>query len=699
MNGRAQEQLAKFSQVSIALAHATSLNQLSEIVVTLGSSLLGAQAAAIWKKEIGSPLKLLTHIGKNKQTMEYVTHALNAEYVLFEQLFSSQEVLFVEDLSFWKAIPQLHTYLQNTPETCIVMRIRKNTAEYICFFFLPVKRFSLFTKEIALAFADQMLNVIEKQSVEFSEIPKYENIVKKIVGLQKITSLLSYASTKEKVGEIMVKEGFNMIDAQVGEVVIFDEKTNTYDVITQIGYPKKLVDTWPTTYRAKDTYLTNVVIQKKQPLFITNVHSIDKKFKTLNEIIHATGLSSLSFLPLKVKEKVFGSINFYFRTPQNFTDFDKQVILMLAGQCAQALDRVISREKLYQSKQDLERILLKVGEGIIIRDARGKILFMNNEAKRVYLFSDGKQETSLSGKRNLLFVTDEEGRQMDTTQLHYEKMFQDPHVYEKDLCLTWDDETTQWLRIKSFPIVYKKTLQNIVDIVQDISDLKQKELIKEEFIGIASHELKTPLTSLTLYLSALQRSLKNNQYENMPRIVTQSIEQTNRLSSLVKDMLDITKIKYSEEKIRKRQIALGKLVKETISEMKPTILTHTVHIKGTVEGKVLGDKEKIRRVLINLVNNAVKYSPDATSIDIMLSRETNNIKVCVKDYGIGINKKDLDSIFKPFVRTNPKKLRVPGMGLGLYIAAEIIKAHNGKIWGRSDQQKKQTSFCFLLPTI
>jgi signal transduction histidine kinase len=164
-------------------------------------------------------------------------------------------------------------------------------------------------------------------------------------------------------------------------------------------------------------------------------------------------------------------------------------------------------------------------------------------------------------------------------------------------------------------------------------------------------------------------------------------------------MLDITKMKYGKVQLYKRKVHLKDLIQDVIAEMQQAATTHVIHAKGGTKEQVIGDKEKIRQVLINLMSNAIKYSPDADAIDVSISQQKSGVKVCIKDHGIGIDKKDLEHIFKPFIRVaNPQKLRMPGMGLGLYIAAEIIKAHGGKLWVTSDREKKQTSFCFLLPT-
>ncbi len=698
MNKNVQEQLKRYSQLSVALSQASSESQAAEIVMTLGCSLLGAYAAGMWIAKKSFRLQLLSHIGRKKQDFDTITNILNNPHKSIIQTVLPGDEIFVVDLASLKQFSQLYDQLKDIVSTCTIVGFQtKKLYGYALFFFHKSHHISSTSKELVQSSFEQFLRITEKQLPRSVNHFSSDDITKKLIGLQKITSLLSNAFTKEKVGEIMIRAGFTMIGAQVGEVSLVNETSQSYDAIVEVGYPQDLKATWPKIYSTKESFLSNQVITTGKPLFISDAQSIDKNYKILHGIIRTTGIRSLSLLPLKIKNKTIGCMNFYYTTPQLFPEFDRQILFMLARQCAQALDRVISQENLQQSKLNMERILLKIGEGIIIREVHGKVLFMNHEAKTIYASYFQNDANSLIVQKKLLSIQDEEGSDVDMERFQFGNMLQKPMVYERDICFTWDDGTNQWIRVKSFPIMHKKSLQNIVDILQDITDLKQKEYVKEEFISIASHELKTPLTSLTLYLHTLQKLLDHKEYEMANRIVARVTEQTNRMSFLVNDMLDITKMKYGDSRVQKKRMLLEELVRETVSEVQATTSTHTIHIAGGAKGKIVGNKEKLRQAITNLLSNALKYSPNANRINVTIAQNQHGIKVCVTDYGIGIEEKEIKTIFKPFVRAQSHhKLHMPGMGLGLYITQEIIRMHNGKLWVKSDSQKKQTTFCFLL---
>lgn len=221
---------------------------------------------------------------------------------------------------------------------------------------------------------------------------------------------------------------------------------------------------------------------------------------------------------------------------------------------------------------------------------------------------------------------------------------------------------------------------------------------KDEFIGIASHELKTPVTSIKAYAQVLQSIFKargNNQGE----MFMQKLDaQVNRLTNLIRDLLDTTKISEGQLSLNPEQFDINHLIAENIADLQHISYQHRlVFTPGEDIPLIKADRERIGQVLTNLLSNAIKYSPDGGDIHIAsLSRE-GNMEVSIKDPGVGIPPDMKHKIFDRFFRVSDSKIRTfPGMGLGLYITAGIIHRHGGTISVESIPGEGSV-FSFILP--
>ncbi|NEU09651.1 PAS domain S-box protein [Flavihumibacter sp. R14] len=228
-------------------------------------------------------------------------------------------------------------------------------------------------------------------------------------------------------------------------------------------------------------------------------------------------------------------------------------------------------------------------------------------------------------------------------------------------------------------------------LYEEIKILNSK---KDEFIGLASHELKTPLTSITAYLQVLRRALTD---EHSKDFVSKTLSQVNKLSALVSDLLDVSKIEAGKLQLTCEPFDISTLLNDTIDIMSLSNPEHKITLNTAVNHlTVRGDTQRIEQVLINLFTNAIKYAPSAYAIDVSLEQENNHVRIGVKDNGIGLQKDQLEQIFSRFYRVDGLSPHMSGLGIGLYISREIIERHNGQIWVESDYGKGST-FWFTIP--
>lgn len=238
----------------------------------------------------------------------------------------------------------------------------------------------------------------------------------------------------------------------------------------------------------------------------------------------------------------------------------------------------------------------------------------------------------------------------------------------------------------------------------EIQRIKEEEKRKEDFLKMVSHELKTPVTSIKGYAQLLLSLLKNAngkevQLASLP--LKPSLEridhQINRLTRLISEMLDLSRLEENKLDLQKQIFPLNDLVTETVQDINYTNTQHKLKVFHDYKCEVFADKDRIGQVLINFVTNAIKYSPNNQDIEIRIQKaEKGRVAVSVRDWGIGIDKKDHQNIFKRFYRIGGKSEETyAGFGIGLYLANEIIQRHNGFITVMSEKEKG-SEFIFTL---
>jgi signal transduction histidine kinase len=228
-------------------------------------------------------------------------------------------------------------------------------------------------------------------------------------------------------------------------------------------------------------------------------------------------------------------------------------------------------------------------------------------------------------------------------------------------------------------------------LFEEVKALNDK---KDEFIGLASHELKTPLASINGYLQILDRQIKD---EGPKRFLGKALNQVSRITSLVNDLLDVSKIEAGKLQLISAEFDLWHIINESIELIQHSQSSHAITFESNVEQcHVKGDAQRIEQVVVNLLSNAIKYAPKSNRVEVALQCTEENITVSVKDFGSGIAKDKLKNIFTRFYRIDEASPNISGLGIGLYLAHEIITRHNGQIWAESELGKGST-FYFSLP--
>lgn len=244
-----------------------------------------------------------------------------------------------------------------------------------------------------------------------------------------------------------------------------------------------------------------------------------------------------------------------------------------------------------------------------------------------------------------------------------------------------------------------------IEVYNDVTAQRRAEQVKDEFLSIAAHELRTPITSLKGYAQLLQRAALRGDGGLEPATVSERLaammRQIERLADLVDDLLEVSRIQTGRLALRLETVELGELVEQVTERFRedPTLAQrHAIEVRD-VKQPLIGnwDPGRLDQVLSNLITNAIKYSPSGGSIRIRLGRSGEMARVSISDQGIGIPADERAKLFQPFARAANASIRnFGGIGLGLFISRDIIERHGGQIWLESEEGKGST-FYFTLP--
>lgn len=242
-------------------------------------------------------------------------------------------------------------------------------------------------------------------------------------------------------------------------------------------------------------------------------------------------------------------------------------------------------------------------------------------------------------------------------------------------------------------------LNTAMDVTNQVLAKKELEELsrkKDEFLSVASHELKTPLTSLKASIQILNKLYKKNREdEAIPVFMHKANNNLVKILNLIDDLMNLSKIEQGQMLLRKTWFKIYNLVNECCDHIR-TQKTHNLYLEGDEELEIYADRARIDQVLVNLINNAVKYAPNSKIIKIRIEDLGNGTRISVQDFGIGISPEKQFHLFDRYYRVDTSGIQFSGLGLGLYISAEIIQRHHGKI-GVNSTVGQGSTFWFIIP--
>jgi two-component system CheB/CheR fusion protein len=373
---------------------------------------------------------------------------------------------------------------------------------------------------------------------------------------------------------------------------------------------------------------------------------------------------------------------------KNFEESEKQLNQALAHSHK-------IQETLRRNEQHLAQILETMAEGVIIVDDSFKLTYINPMAQKIL----GKNESELLNRsyndNNWHFL------QLNGLPLPFEEhpitvmMKSGKPVYDSEIAIQPDNNERIYISINAAPIFDNGSVIAGVSTFMDVTNRRKITELKDEFISVASHELRTPVTSLKASLQLLNRMKHEPSPKMMPNLIEQANKSLNKVSLLITDLLNASKFNEGRLYLNKTLFIISKIIDDCCYDIR-LAGEYEIITEGDTELKIYADPERIDQVTTNLINNAIKYAPESKQIRINIERLSNMAKISVIDKGPGIPPEKLPHLFDRYYRVDSGGFQFSGLGLGLYISSEIIKKHGGEI-GVDSVVGQGSTFWFTLP--
>jgi signal transduction histidine kinase len=595
-----------------------------------------------------------------------------------------------------------------------------------------------------------------------------EAATRRTVRLQAITAALSGALTQDAVVTLLIEQGSAALGARGGTVAVADGPDG-FRIVQSTDFPDDVIARWR-RFTADAGIAIAEAIRTGEPVLLPTEAAIEGRFPHLAANRARVGYRAYAAIPLLADRRAVGAIGLTFAEPRAFAAEDVALMLALARQSAQALERA----RLYEAER-AARDQAEAAERRGRREAARLVALAN--LSRAFVEAEPDYATAVdavaritadhTGDCCVLRLVSDDGHWADVVALHHPDPAMEARFREIATPRQTADEGFSGIVLESgapllvpdvaaapaaprFPPDYGRHLAEIglrgmlvvplrargrhlgtlallrdrpqppltaddANFTQELADraalaIDNARLYQEaraairardEFLSVAAHELRTPVTTVKGYAQMLLRSQKRAiSPERTLQFLSAIDDATDRLKQLAEDLLDVSRLRLGQLPLRRREtdlVALAAAVVERFSAQLDDHHSVRLHV-AEAPAAVWADPDRVDQILSNLIDNAAKYSPAGGEIAVGVGPDGDGVRLTVRDRGIGLPPGEAETIFEPFNRaTNAARENLPGLGLGLSICRSLAERHGGRIWAESAGEGEGTTFVLWLP--
>jgi len=493
--------------------------------------------------------------------------------------------------------------------------------------------------------------------------------------------------------DLMVQRTRELLAADYASVATIDEATGRTVWAAAVGLTDR--NLWAAS-REPDIGLTGRAISTGQPVIVEDFGS-NPSFPPDEYPWHrAEGMVAATVMPILRGSRVLGALTVGFRRPHSFGDAELASMEALAAQAGVASEnaRLYGEEK--RRVAELEAVLDHMSEGVIVTDRSGRIVRCNDAASQLLgdivpgmslLAPDWQADVQIEGP---------EGQALASEEWPPARAARGEEFTGREATIRRADAKPRHVSVDGRPVLDSNGEVVVgVTVIHDVTAAREMDQLKDEFLSLAAHELKTPLTSLKGYAQMLLSSTSGEPLGDLRRRALEVMDrQVDRVNHMVEQFLLVEEIRSGRLLLRPEQVDLADVVVSSCEKARELAAGCSIEWQVPESVRVNADARRLSLVLSNLLDNAIKFSPQGSRVRVSVLVEDGEAVVCVRDSGVGIPRDKQGYVFERFYQVQPGTVR--GIGLGLYISQEFVTSHGGRMWLES-QEGEGSQFYFALP--
>jgi PAS domain S-box-containing protein len=445
-------------------------------------------------------------------------------------------------------------------------------------------------------------------------------------------------------------------------------------------------------YFKKGEGVLGKVWKRKKTIWVSNLFKSPSFIR--RSMVKKLNLKSAFAFPIKSGGKTLAVVEFFSKDMRRPDGNTEKIVDSVSFQIGQFIRHKEYEVELQRSARQMEVLFQSVPDGITVEEAGGKMIFANAKVYEIFGYRrlQGVKNINIKDLYSRFDISDIAGRAVNVAKLSALKLLKSSKVYARTHKFK-DKKTGReiWLNIHATGMGSEGDRSTIVKVYHDVTRQIEEQKERELFIGFVSHEFRSPLASIKAYAQLLQRLINAGKHEQLEEYLQSIDNQTDKLVKLINNWLDATRVRAGILRMNLKEVDYPKLLEQVVEDFKLTV-DRKITLKNAGSRRLYLDPDRISQVIINLLSNAVNNSEKGKEIVVEVKYTKTDIFTYVKDEGSGIAKSQQSEIFKLF----KKSARGRGMGMGLYIANAIIKAHKGSLSVKS-KLGKGSVFYFKLP--